>query len=259
MTSRKVKRIMNEIKELYSSEEILKNSGIYFNISEDSIEKIQLLFVGNEDTPYENGFYLFELTYPDNYPMIPPKMKYYTQGFFNNPKNKLFNVRFNPNLYTNGKVCLSMLNTWNGPGWVPTNTISNVIVAIQALVLNKNPLQNEPGFESAQKEELEKYNDIIRFSNYKISILDQVNKGSKKEKFKNFDSVIRKIFLDKVDKIDNNLIVLMDQKNNEYIYSRAYNMNMILDYKELYNYFRIVKIKAMIDDKDKDENVKESS
>ena len=51
----------------------------------------------------------------------------------------------------------------------------------------------------------------------------------------------------------------MDQKNNEYIYSRAYNMNMILDYKELYNYFRIVKIKAMIDDKDKDENVKESS
>lgn len=24
-------------------------------------------------------------------------------------------VRFNPNLYNNGKVCLSLLGTWSGP------------------------------------------------------------------------------------------------------------------------------------------------
>ena len=241
---------MNEIKELYASEEVLKNSGIYFNINEECSDKIQLLFVGNEDTPYEYGYYLFELTYPENYPMVPPKMKYYTQGCFNNPKAKLFNVRFNPNLYTNGKVCSSMLNTWNGPGWVPTNTISNVIVAIQALVLNKYPLQNEPGYESAENEELEKYNDIIRFSNYKISILDQLNKGFK-DKFKNFNDVISQLFLDNVEKIDVNLKKLIEQKDCENIYSRAYNMNMILEYKELYNYFRIMKIKVIIDKKNK--------
>ena len=28
-------------------------------------------------------------------------------------------VRFNPNLYNCGKVCLSLLGTWSGPGWVP--------------------------------------------------------------------------------------------------------------------------------------------
>ena len=28
-------------------------------------------------------------------------------------------VRFNPNLYACGKVCLSLLGTWSGPSWVP--------------------------------------------------------------------------------------------------------------------------------------------
>lgn len=246
MTSRKTKRIMNEIKELYDSEEVLKNSGIYFNVNEECIDKVQLLFVGNEDTPYENGFYLFELTYPENYPMIPPKMKYYTQGSFNNTRNKLFSVRFNPNLYTNGKVCLSMLNTWNGPGWVPTNTISNVIVAIQALVLNKYPLQNEPGYENAIIEELEKYNDIIVFSNYKITILDQINIGLK-EKFKNFNSTIKMIFLKNYELLENNLKKLIIEKDGKYVHNQAYNMSMNLDYNELYKYFKITRVRLLVE------------
>lgn len=28
-------------------------------------------------------------------------------------------VRFNPNLYDCGKVCLSLLGTWSGPSWEP--------------------------------------------------------------------------------------------------------------------------------------------
>ena len=66
---------------------------------------------------------------------------------FFNYLQKPIKIRFNPNLYTSGKVCLSMLNTWKGPGWVPTNTVSNILVAIQALVFNQEPLRNEPGFE----------------------------------------------------------------------------------------------------------------
>ena len=26
----------------------------------------------------------------------------------------------NPNLYVNEKICLSMINTWSGPGWLPS-------------------------------------------------------------------------------------------------------------------------------------------
>ncbi len=236
---------MNEIRELEESKEILKNSGIYFNVNEDCIEKVQLLFIGNEGTPYENGYYLFELTYPDNYPMIPPKMKYYTQGSLIDIRNKITNVRFNPNLYTNGKVCLSMLNTWNGPGWVPTNTISNIVVAIQALVLNEMPLQNEPGFENSDLNILETYNDIIKYSNYKISILDQINLGIR-DKFKNFKEIIEDLFLKNSDLLENNLRKLVNEKDNLILNSSPYNMNIICRYTDLYNYFKITIIKLKV-------------
>lgn len=55
-------------------------------------------------------------------------------------------VRFNPNIYKNGKVCLSILGTWNGPSWSCAHTLSTVLLSIQSL-LNDKPFHNEPGFE----------------------------------------------------------------------------------------------------------------
>jgi ubiquitin-conjugating enzyme E2 O len=59
-------------------------------------------------------------------------------------------LRLNPNLYACGKVCLSLLNTWTGSGcekWNPANsTMLQVLVSIQALVLNAKPYFNEPGY-----------------------------------------------------------------------------------------------------------------
>lgn len=59
-------------------------------------------------------------------------------------------LRLNPNLYACGKVCLSLLNTWSGKGcemWNPSNsTMLQVLVSIQALVLNAKPYFNEPGY-----------------------------------------------------------------------------------------------------------------
>ena len=58
-------------------------------------------------------------------------------------------LQINPNLYESGKVCLSLLNTWVGTGcenWNPANsTMLQVLVSIQALVLNAKPVFNEPG------------------------------------------------------------------------------------------------------------------
>ena len=55
-------------------------------------------------------------------------------------------IRFNPNLYSNGHVCLSLLNTWNGPGWdANTSTLLQLLVSIQGLVLVKDPYFNEVG------------------------------------------------------------------------------------------------------------------
>lgn len=60
-------------------------------------------------------------------------------------------LRLNPNLYENGNVCLSLLNTWTGKGtevWDPAkSTMLQVLVSIQGLVLNANPYFNEAGYE----------------------------------------------------------------------------------------------------------------
>ena len=46
------------------------------------------------------------------------------------------------------QVCLSLLGTWSGPGWVPgTSTLLQVLLSIQALILVDQPFFNEPGFE----------------------------------------------------------------------------------------------------------------
>ena len=57
----------------------------------------------------------------------------------------------NPNLYEEGKVCLSLLNTWTGRGnevWDPkSSSILQVLVSLQGLVLNSKPYFNEAGYD----------------------------------------------------------------------------------------------------------------
>ena len=237
MSSRRLKRIVNEIKELHDSQKILEQSGIYFNYNEENMNIIYALLIGPENTPYEKGFYFFKFEYPESYPMEPPKTKYCTQGVLKHGiSNSFFSVRFNPNLYTCGKVCLSMLNTWQGPGWVPTNTLSNVLVAIQALVLNEEPLQNEPGYENAHKKEFEKYNNVIQYANIKISVLEMITKIPKDFDF--FKTIIEDYFIKNIDYYRNFVLSKndllkdssKDASKDALIESPAYGMKVRIDY-----------------------------
>lgn len=60
-------------------------------------------------------------------------------------------LRVNPNLYESGRVCLSLLNTWTGTGtevWNPdSSSILQVLLSLQALVLNEKPYFNEAGYD----------------------------------------------------------------------------------------------------------------
>ena len=77
---------------------------------ESRVDVMRVCITGPEDTPYENGIFLFDVLLPPSYPDAPPKVLSLTTGGGR--------VRFNPNLYNCGKVCLSLLGTWSGPGWV---------------------------------------------------------------------------------------------------------------------------------------------
>ena len=66
-----------------------------------STQQLHILINGPFDTPYEGGFFHFILRFPPDYPHQPPRLRFVTTGEGR--------VRFNPNLYQNGKVCLSIL------------------------------------------------------------------------------------------------------------------------------------------------------
>ena len=100
---------------------------------------LRCLIVGPCDTPYERQLFVFDLQLPAAYPREPPAMHYHAHGIAE---------RLNPNLYENGKVCLSLLGTWSGPGWDPeSSTMLQLLVSVQGLVLVDKPYYNEPGNE----------------------------------------------------------------------------------------------------------------
>ena len=67
----------------------------------------QVLITGPSETPYSNGCFLFDVFFPPDYPKGPMLVNLMTTG--------LGRVRFNPNLYNDGKV-LRLVAMRNGVG-----------------------------------------------------------------------------------------------------------------------------------------------
>jgi ubiquitin-protein ligase len=229
MESKRLKRIINEIRELEKSKNILEKDGIYFHYNEEKVDQIIALIVGPEKTPYENGFYLFTFTYPDTYPMTPPLAIFCTKGSLHHPvKNSMCPVRFNPNLYHCGKVCLSMLNTWKGEGWVPTMTITSVLIAIQGLVLNEEPLRNEPGYETSHIKTIQKYNQIIEYANIKIAVIQIINNIP--NEFRIFQDIVNTLFMKNVEYYRNFILDRNQKYKDDICESNVYDMKTKLSY-----------------------------
>ena len=112
------------------------------------------------------GFFYFVLEMPDDFPNQPPKARIITTDGGR--------CRFNPNLYADGKVCLSILGTWSGPGWSPALSLSSVLLSIQSL-MNDRPYCNEPGFEEPRnKRDVDFYNEIIAHETIRVAFCDQL-------------------------------------------------------------------------------------
>jgi len=129
--------------------------------------KLDVLIVGPEGTPYQGGFFHFFVSFGNDYPFQPPRVKLMTTD---NAK-----VRFNPNFYNNGKICLSILHTWAGPRWSASQTLTSLLCSIQSLMTEK-PYQNEPGHEKmkATSKEAQDYLNIIRHETIRVAVCDTV-------------------------------------------------------------------------------------
>jgi ubiquitin-conjugating enzyme E2 Z len=206
---------MIDVKEVLS--ESMDN--IYYSHDEQNAYKGYACLKGPSKTPYEYGYYFFELDFPPNYPFSPPTVKFI---------NYDSTTRFNPNLYINGKVCLSILNTWDGEKWSACQSIRTLLLMLLTL-LNEEPLLNEPGI-TRDHSNFEAYHQLIEYKNIEISVLKYLQKPNLPYPFHVFYPIMVKEFL-----VDAPLILQKFQhRPTQFLHLTLFNNQYaVLNYKNL--------------------------
>ena len=136
-------RLASDLAALQNSLPLSRSSTVCVLVDDSRPDLMRVLITGPDDTPYDGGCFVFDVGFPPSYPSIPPKVSLRTTGEGD--------VRFNPNLYQTGKVCLSLLGTWSGAQgeqWDrESSTLLQVLVSVQSLIFVPDPYFNEPGYE----------------------------------------------------------------------------------------------------------------
>lgn len=163
---------------------------MFCRVEKGRVDLMKIMIMGAARTPYAHGAFVYDLFFPNNYPNAPPKCLLTTTGGGT--------VRFNPNLYNQGKVCLSLLGTWRGSQtemWDPKlSTILQLVISIQAIIMSNEVYFNEPGYEHEMNTpEGEKknngYANIVKYCNVKFAIIEAI-----KNPPKGFEKAIRRTF-----------------------------------------------------------------
>jgi ubiquitin-protein ligase len=144
-----MKRILADLGEI--QQDVYSNDGIYYAQTDDNMKYGWACIFGPAGTPYEDCPMLYEFQLPDSYPFDPPKVLFRTFDGY---------TRFHPNMYVDGKCCLSILGTWDGPRWSSALRLSAVLVTMQSLMTD-NPITNEPSYDKYSKEAGSPYAAVV--------------------------------------------------------------------------------------------------
>lgn len=139
---------------------------------EADVRSIRGLIIGPPESPYEFGFFEFDIRFPRTYPIDAPTVKCITTN--------AGRTRFNPNIYAQGKVCLSILGTWRGESgeqWSSAQGLESILLSIQSL-MSSNPYENEPGFEEygIENKDANEYARKIRHETLRIAVIERMER-----------------------------------------------------------------------------------
>jgi len=130
MTTASSKLLQNQFKKIQSE----PVEGIAVELNNDNLFEWRVFIEGPKDTLYEGGIFQLLMKFPNDYPMSPPVVQF-TSDFWH------------PNVYTDGKVCISILHP---PGhdemsgelpeerWLPTQTVTTILLSIISLLSAPN-------------------------------------------------------------------------------------------------------------------------
>lgn len=134
MTDHATRRQMRLLKELKRMKDHPPHGIDMWSVS-DSIDNFEAMIEGPENTPYQGGEFRLTISVPQEYPNIPPVIKFKTRIY-------------HPNIDSQGRICLDSLKQEPLGSWKPAITLETVLIQIQLLLANPNehdPLEIEIG------------------------------------------------------------------------------------------------------------------
>lgn len=101
---------------------------------EKNLLEWNFILEGPPDTPYEDGLLPGRLTFPRDYPLQPPVMRFTC-------------TMFHPNVYKDGTVCISILHPPEpdktgyeelSERWSPVQTVEKILVSVLSMLAEPN-------------------------------------------------------------------------------------------------------------------------
>jgi ubiquitin-conjugating enzyme E2 N len=96
--------------------------GISASPAADNARYFKVVIAGPPQSSYEGGVFNLELFLPEEYPMVPPKVRFLTKIY-------------HPNVDKVGRICLDIIKD----KWSPALQINKVLLSIQLLMSSPNP------------------------------------------------------------------------------------------------------------------------
>lgn len=130
----------------------------FVDFKDDNLRRFEAYIVGPEDSLYRHKFVKLKFDIPKDYPLVPPKVRLIQHS----------GDRIHPNVYPDGKVCLSM----PGEPWSSAMSIEGVLITIRSSLDNK-PALHEPDWSDNPA-----FNDYVRFTTWRWLSLDYLQRES---------------------------------------------------------------------------------
>lgn len=124
-----IKRLQSELKQF------IKDPNYFFSVcpKDNNFYMWDVILIGPPDTPFDGAVIKAVLDFPQNYPNSPPKFKFITD-------------LYHPNVYVDGKVCISILNEGVdkyeyesvSERWNPSHSVNSILMSILSMISSPN-------------------------------------------------------------------------------------------------------------------------